>query len=389
MIQLSSRLAFGLFLALVSSFVVDGSALAQIIPDNSLGIENSRIRPDNIKNTPSDVIEGGATRGSNLFHSFREFNIQQGRGAYFANPAAIQNIFTRVTGGKVSNIMGTLGVLGNANLFLINPNGIIFGQNARLDIQGAFTASTANSLVFDNNFEFSATNPDAPPLLTVNMPIGLRFREQAGDINSTANLTTPGNLTLQAGNLNLSGSVVAGGDLKLEALDTLTIRDRAISPFTAVSRGNLLLQGNQGIDIYALNHPQSGIIAGKDLVLRSENPVNADAHFWSGGSFRIEKLDGSFGDLVSLYDPIIRTGGDVFIGAYQGTSLHIIAGGSVTIPGYILITGADPQFGLVENITLSNGKQITIDRRNNPTVDIRAGVSPEFIGEPLDRKSVV
>ncbi|MCC3458037.1 MAG: filamentous hemagglutinin N-terminal domain-containing protein, partial [Microcoleus sp. PH2017_37_MFU_D_B] len=90
------------------------SAIAQIVPDSSLGAESSRLVPDNINNLPSERITGGATRGVNLFHSFREFNIKSGEGAYFENPSGIANIFTRVTGGQPSNILGTLGVLGNA-----------------------------------------------------------------------------------------------------------------------------------------------------------------------------------------------------------------------------------------------------------------------------------
>jgi filamentous hemagglutinin family protein len=66
----------------------------------------------------------------------------------FANPAEVKNIITRVTDAP-SNINGTLGVLGNANLFFINPNGIFFGQNARLDLAGTFVGSTANGLKFD------------------------------------------------------------------------------------------------------------------------------------------------------------------------------------------------------------------------------------------------
>ena len=383
MTQLSSRLTFGIILTLLSNLVDYGIAMAQIIPDNSLGAENSRTRPDTIKNTLSDVIEGGATRGSNLFHSFREFNVNEGRGAYFANPDVIQNIFSRVTGGNISQILGTLGVLGNANLFLINPNGIIFGPNARLDLRGAFIGATADSVVFDNNFEFSATNPNAPPLLTVNIPLGLRFRETSADISSTANLATPSHLTLKAGNLNIGGTLVTGGDLTLEALNTLTIRDSVISPFIAFSGGNLLLQGNQGIDIYALNHPQSGIISGGDLVLRSTNAVSGDAHYWSGGRFRIEKLDGTLGGLVSLYDPIIRASGDVYLDSYTGTSLHILAGGSVYIPGTILITGVDETGDtLAETVTLSDGSMINIDGSVEPTLDIRAGTTA--VGSPFD-----
>ncbi|MEG4205859.1 filamentous hemagglutinin N-terminal domain-containing protein [Microcoleus sp. Pol7_A1] len=166
-------------------------AIAQIIPDSSLGAESSRTVTDTINNLPSDRIEGGATRGVNLFHSLREFNIRQGRGAYFANPSGIANIFTRVTGGNPSNILGTLGVLGNSNLFLINPKGIIFGPNARLDLRGSFIGSTGSGVLFDNGFEFSATDANTVPLLAINIPVGLRFRENSGTIINTSQAIGP------------------------------------------------------------------------------------------------------------------------------------------------------------------------------------------------------
>ncbi|NJK74237.1 MAG: filamentous hemagglutinin N-terminal domain-containing protein [Microcoleus sp. SU_5_6] len=169
-------------------------AIAQIIPDSTLGSESSRTVPDTINNLPSDRISGGAVRGSSLFHSFREFNINEGQGAYFENPQGISNIFTRVTGDNRSNILGTLGVLGNSNLFLINPKGIVFGQNARLDVRGSFVSSTADSIVFNNGLEFSSTNPQTAPLLTVNIPVGLRFRENPGAIVNRSTATAPVNL---------------------------------------------------------------------------------------------------------------------------------------------------------------------------------------------------
>lgn len=166
-------------------------AIAQIIPDRTLGTENSRPVSDTINNLPSDRIEGGATRGVNLFHSFREFNIGEGRGAYFTNPNGIANIFTRVTGGNPSNILGTLGVQGNANLFFLNPQGIVFGPNARLDLRGSFIGSSADSIVFNNGFEFSSANSSTVPLLAINIPVGLRFRENPGTIVNTSQAIGP------------------------------------------------------------------------------------------------------------------------------------------------------------------------------------------------------
>jgi len=177
------------YLLFCALLLLPSGAIAQIIPDNTLGPESSRTVPDTINNLPSDRIDGGATRGSSLFHSLREFNIGEGRGAYFENPSGITNIFTRVTGGNQSKILGTLGVLGNANLFLINPKGIVFGPNARLDVRGSFMGSTADSIVFDNGVEFSSANPQGAPLLTVNIPVGLRFRENPGAIVNASSVT--------------------------------------------------------------------------------------------------------------------------------------------------------------------------------------------------------
>lgn len=112
---------------------LSAKAQSNIVPDGTLGNERSTVTP-NFQGLPVEEITGGATRGANLFHSFQEFNLSAGRRAYFFSPnATIQNILARVTGNNPSRILGTLGTSGNSNpnLFLINPNGIIFGQNAR------------------------------------------------------------------------------------------------------------------------------------------------------------------------------------------------------------------------------------------------------------------
>ncbi len=168
------------------TFVIGGidSAIAQIEPDDTLGGERSQVTRDvPVRGGQSDRIDGGARRGGNLFHSFREFNVENGRRVYFANPAEVNNIFSRVTGGNASRIFGTLGVDGAANLFLLNPNGIIFGPNARLDIRGAFLGSTADRFLFADGSEFSARDPQASPLLTISVPTGLQYGSNPGAIN--------------------------------------------------------------------------------------------------------------------------------------------------------------------------------------------------------------
>ena len=370
---------------------------AQITPDTTLGSEGSFVTPNaNVQGLPADLIEGGAIRDTNLFHSFQEFNVNNGQRVYFATPTGIENIFTRVTGNNISNILGTLGVNGNANLFLLNPNGIIFGSNARLDINGSFLATTANSFQFPGGTVFSATNPQAPPLLSINVPLGVQYGSQPGNITSTGNLTAGQDLTLAAGNLNLQGQLSAGRDLTVQAQDTVQVRDSAINPFVASAAGKLVVQGNQQVDIRALNHASSGFYSGGEMVLRSANTVGGDAHYWAGGNFRIETSDGSLGNLFSPYDPIILSSGDVSLGNYTGASLHIVAGGSVTL-GNVTITGTDTATNTIHpgnttpinntqtiaslaSFTLSDSTPITIQGNTTPTLDVRAGVDWAALG---------
>jgi len=179
-----------LFCCLLFNFLNQPKIHAEIIPDNSLGNESSTVTP---QDAITDLIEGGAIRDNNLFHSFTEFSIPAGDRVYFASPDGIANILTRVTGNNISKIFGTLGVLndtpplrqigGGTNLFLLNPNGIIFGENASLDINGSFLATTADSYIFENGFEYSASNPEIPPLLTINIPVGLQFGSNSAKID--------------------------------------------------------------------------------------------------------------------------------------------------------------------------------------------------------------
>jgi filamentous hemagglutinin family protein len=289
----------------------------------------------------------------------------------------VQNILTRVTGNDPSKIMGRLGVLGNANLFLLNPNGIIFGANSSLDVTGSFTASTASAIQLGNSGRFSATDPGSSTLLNV-QPDTLflnALANQTATITNRGNLSAGQNLTLAAGNLDLQGQLKAGQDLILQAADTLKIRDTTSSPFIAQAGRNLLAQGDRSVDIFALNHPDSGFFAGNNLVLRSANAVIGDAHYAAGGNFQVERLDGSLGSLISPHDPVMRVAGDVTMASYTGASLHIFAGGSVTINGDIEITGADATNGIVETVSLSDGSRIVINGRTEPVLDIRAGTT--------------
>lgn len=261
-LKLPAQLLFSLLGCTVS--LVGLPTLAQITPDDSLGTERSNLSPTN-------VIDGGARRGANLFHSFSEFNIGSGQRVNFANPTGVDRILTRVTGSQRSEILGTLAVRGPADLFLINPNGIIFGPNAQLNVQGSFVASTANSLLFDNGFAFSTLNPQAPPLLTIRTPLGLQSGREPERIQlQGASLRVPNRETLalvggtveidaaellafggqiHLGGVNEAGTISIGEDLHLEfpeniARANVSVTRGSFMDVRAGGGGSITIQAN-------------------------------------------------------------------------------------------------------------------------------------------------
>ncbi len=180
-------------IAIMLTLLTPKSGIAQVVPDNTLP-SNSRVTFDQ----NNIIIDGGTTVGRNLFHSFKEFSIPQGRTVYFKNSSLdINNIIERVTGASISNINGLIRADGTANLFLLNSNGIIFGPNARLDIGGSFLATTANILKFADGTLFN-TIPSQSPILTISVPIGLGFLGNSGEIHVQ---NTGHDLTISSSNL--------------------------------------------------------------------------------------------------------------------------------------------------------------------------------------------
>lgn len=208
----------------------------------------------------------------------------------------------------------------------------------------------------------------------------------AREVNAeTATLSAANNLILA------ESQIISTGDLNLLAGNTVRSHDSLARPFIAEALGNLSIQGNQAIEISTFNNEASGFFSGGNMVLRSANPVQGSSRYHTGASFRIEQLDGSPGNWISPDDSIILANGDVSLGNYQGASLHILAGGSVTL-GEIVInpsddrnprispTNSDPFSALLANVTLSDQSNIVIDGANQATLDIRAGIDLTQLG---------
>jgi filamentous hemagglutinin family protein len=359
-------------------FSLGNYAWSQVVQeDSTLGSESSLVTSP----IPGEfLIEGGATRGTNLFHSFSEFSVPSNGIAYFNNAVDIQNIISRVTGGSVSNIDGLIKANGTANLFLINPNGIIFGPNASLDVKGSFVASTADSLVFDDGFAFSATAPQAPPLLTISTPLGLQYGSNAGSIQvQGATLQVPNGKTLAlvGGNVQLNGAYlealggrvelggvagtgtvglsIDGNDLRLSfpngvALSDVFLTNDAIVDVTAGGGGSIVINA-QNLNMEG----ESALLAGIAPGLGSADSRVGDIEIKATGIINL--TDGSLID-NSVLEGGVGKGGDINIttgqllvsdgsqvststsGSGDGGSLIINASDSVQVIG----TSADGRF---------------------------------------------
>ena len=328
-----------------------------IVPDNTLGAESSVVNP---RDANSESIDGGAVRGQNLFHSFQEFNVDAGTGVYFANPEAVTNIFSRVTGGNPSNILGTLGVDGAANLFLINPNGIVFGQGASLDVQGSFTATTADGIEFGEQGFFSAVNPQSPKLLTIN-PSAYLFNQVApgaiannsqasADFNPSPSfddtffgLRVPNgqNLLLLGGDVNVDGGglFASGGRIDLGAIaeqgivginenGSLNIPDSIARGDVSLTNGAAFSVAGDGGGDMAIATKNINILAGSFLnagILSNLGLPDAQA-----GDITINATDNitvdSSGVANEVYSEAVGNAGDIFIDA---NSLQVLNGGLI------------------------------------------------------------
>jgi filamentous hemagglutinin family protein len=263
------------------SLLFPTAAFGQISPDGT--VETNVEQVGNLTE-----ITGGEQAGGNLFHSFSQFSVPTGNEAFFNNSNDINNIISRVTGGSISTIDGLIKANGNANLFLINPAGIIFGENARLDIGGSFLGSTANSLLFNDGTEFSAIKTSTKPLLTINAPIGLNLRDNPAGIEnrSVANnvglqVKTGENITLVGGDVSLNAGILSapGGNVALggiKAAGTIGIDKNGSLNFPdRLERADVTTSNRAKIDVSS----QSGgsiAIFGKNVTFAEESIISAD-----------------------------------------------------------------------------------------------------------------
>ncbi|MHC5895780.1 two-partner secretion domain-containing protein [Nostoc sp.] len=295
-------------------------AIAQVTSD---GTTNTIVNP----NGNNFTILNGIEKGNNLFHSFKNFSVPTGGSARFdlINTPNITTIFSRVTGGNVSNIDGLISTLNSSNpvsLFLMNPAGIVFGANARLDIGGSFVGTTANSIKFSDGVEFSATNPGATPLLTISVPIGLQLGQN------------PGGITLQGSGHRLIGGI-------------FTPTDRSNNPIgLQVGAGNTLAligsEVNLSGGIAAVNgggHLEIGSVS------EGQVRLNATLTGWVGDYSEVRQ----FNDIQIARQSLLDASGSRDSIQLQGRNINFTEGSVALIQNF----GAEPSGGITVNATQS------------------------------------
>jgi len=330
---------------------------AQIAPDRSLPNASTINRDRNTFN-----ITGGTAGGDNLFHSFERFSVPRGTIAHFQNGSEIRNIFGRVTGASPSEINGTIRTNGTANLFLLNPNGIVFGVDASLNVAGSFVATTADRIAFADGSSFSAVDSQSP-LLTISAPIGLQFGRSPAAIQSRAGA----NLQIEAIDDPVSSGLetgqtlaLIGGDVTLQGgfLRANQIELGSVGSFGAVNF-NLAVDewrfGYNTVQFQNLRFSEALIIGsgtgsnmrlrGNEITLNNQSNLIADG----SGGIRIQGSEILLTDESNIYATTL--------GDRNGQPLEIQAD-RFTINNFSLLSTNTESFGNGGNITIRSDRLI-------------------------------
>ncbi len=251
------------------------AAWGQIATDGSVGTAAAGPLTGPDYQIPASL---GQTTGNNLFHSFSQFNVNTGESATFTGPTHIANVLARVTGGSASNIDGLLRSSGmpNANFFLMNPNGVVFGPNAQLDVGGSFVVTTANQLHLADGGSFTASTDASQSVLTTAPPAAFGFLSpQAGPVTAQGSQLTAA--------LDRGVSIVAG-DVQMDAVQLQ-------APGGRVDIASVASPGSLGLDVQDLDSPidTSAFSELGDVTIANGSTIAADGP--QGGRVTVQAKD--------------------------------------------------------------------------------------------------
>lgn len=339
------------------------AAWADVIPDTSL--------PEPTVVTSTSVghfnIQGGTLAGPNLLHSFESFSIPEGGEAHFDTlDTSIEHIISRVTGDSASTIEGLIKANGSADLFLINPNGIIFGPDAKLEIGGSFIGSTAKSLEFADGASFSATDPASDALLTVSTPVGLQVAQGAAPITvqDEGNTVVLGPRPLSVGSpsqrnttegLQVSQGeslILIGGDVAVEGGILFSPAGRV--EIAGIGQGKVTLAADQAG--WQIGYGQ--ISEFKDISLSDAALLDASDEFSGGhapaGSIHLQAEDVTVEEGSLLFMQYSGVGSDGIV-SIEASGLVTFLGPNQVLGGTGSTVVADEAGILLENLGVEDG----------------------------------
>lgn len=311
------RFIYLFLFALLFYFLSSGSVQAEVTLDGTLGPSGSISGPD--YQITADL---GQQVGANLFHSFGKFNVNTGEGAIFSGPGSISNIISRVTGGTSSWIDGYLrSDITGANLYLINPSGVMFGPNASLDISGSFHVSTADYLKLGQDGWYYATTPEnsvltsAPPTafgFLGNNPGGISIQE------SVLEVPTGETLSVVGGDIEITGGIP--GYLFAENGKIFIVSSASAGEFIPDSKTATFSRGGD-INIHNAGFiSTSGDPAGT-VCIRGGNFAIDDSKIFSSS---FGSLDGGLIDLRLTGDMNLSNGSVIGASAWTGDGADIV-----------------------------------------------------------------
>ncbi len=276
-------------LAVTGAFLTAEITSAQSLPPSVRTPEADKTLGTQVSGNGNNFnITGGLNRGQTLFHSFKDFSIPTGGAANFNNPAGTRDIISRVTGGLFSDINGTLNSNG-ANFLLINPNGVVFGPNARLNVGKAFAASTASGvdLVDGQGRQVTfGTNPNGDaPLLTINP-----------------------NVFFNVSQLNMGAKVP--GNAAIINYGTLQNQTNNSGQYIGLIGGTVILNGKYGggkivapggrVDLVGLNSAGTVTTNDRGLLFSSDSLLRGDVSLINGGAVTI-RANGTIGNINTFF----------------------------------------------------------------------------------------
>lgn len=304
----------------------------------------------------------GQQLGGNLFHSFSQFNVLTGQSATFSGPASVSNIITRVTGGNASTIDGLLrSDISGANLFLLNPKGVMFGPNASLDVSGSFHVSTADYLALGSSGRFDATNP-AASVLSIAPPSAFGFLAAPAPISfNGSTLAVPAGQTLSvvAGDISLSNATLSApaGRINVASLAAPgTATPGAAGIDVTASALGAITATNSTLDVSSAPGLASGAIyvRGGSLTLQNSAVVSENGEAGTGGDVDI-RLSGALQMDDSLARSITTGLGDAGNVVIQAGSLSLVNGAQVSSSTFGPGKSGNATVSAAESILVSGG----------------------------------